>query len=309
MRHADVRRGAHRHAGGLQRRGVAQAVVADRVVLGDLHEGTRQPAEVGGVQRRGVRLPRVLTAEVVVAEGDAVGLAEDRRVRVLVDRGARQRQVGRRVEQALEGDGRSGAVAGHEADDRREVAAGAVAHHGDPRRVGAELGSARDEVDERRVAVVGRRRPAVGRRQPVVDRHHDRADRCGHGAAQPVGALVRAEHPAPAVHVHDEREVALRALRRDVRAGAHRPRRPGRRAVRDPHAGRETAEDGVEHGVVARLRALLQACDAGVVHACDRHPAQRPAEQPYAQVQVCHRATPPVSSPVATPCQARARRP
>ena len=49
-------------------------------------------------------------------------------------------QVGHRVDQRLVADRAGRLVAGHDRDDRREVAAGAVAHHADPAGVAAELG-------------------------------------------------------------------------------------------------------------------------------------------------------------------------
>ena len=62
VRHADVIGHSDVHSGGTQCPGVAQAVVSDRIVLGDLNQGWRQPTKVGRQQWGGIRMFGVLPA-------------------------------------------------------------------------------------------------------------------------------------------------------------------------------------------------------------------------------------------------------
>ena len=107
--------------------GVQLALVAQHVVLGGDDDGGRQPGQVGGAQRRGIRMqPGRGVGRVVVPE-PGHGLAGQQQVvgRILVGRGG-EVGVGDGVDQDLGRDGRA-AGAGPPRDDGREVAARAVA--------------------------------------------------------------------------------------------------------------------------------------------------------------------------------------
>ncbi len=102
-----------------------------------------------------------------------------------------------------------------------DVAARAVAAHGDAVRVRAQLLRVLERPAQRRLAVLDRRRERVLGRQPVVDRQHVRAPVA---AQQPAGGVVGvevADHEAAAVVVDDQR-VRAAGLRRHVVAGLDR---------------------------------------------------------------------------------------
>ena len=169
-------------------------------------------------------------------------------------------EVDRRVDQHLRGDRRRAAVAGHQADDGGQVAAGAVAHDGQPVRVHRQLGRVLGDPLGGGVAVLGRDRERVLGRQPVLDRHDvDAGLRCQPGAP-PLRLAGVAGHPAAAVEVRDDRRRA-RGVRADGRcAAAARCRRPVARAsVIDIRRSGRPVISQTPGSRIRRLRRLLAA--------------------------------------------------
>ena len=190
-------------------------------------ERRRQAAQVFRAQRTRVRI-------IFLGYGVGVIFPEPFHVRArqhvavvgeFLLRRRRQRAIGDRVEQQLEIDRRTAAIARHHRDYRRQVSARAVAADREPRRVRAERRRVFRHPLRRRVAILRSRRKYVLRRQPVIDRHHHASRLVRERAAYPVVTLEIAEHPSAAVEInqHAHRRIALGRIdaRRDVtgRAG------------------------------------------------------------------------------------------
>jgi hypothetical protein len=172
VRHADVLGEPDPVTGVFQGPRVPDSVVAQRVVLGDLDQCRWEARQVVGQDRRGHRRVRVpVRTEVLVAESEHHRRREDGvigaggGVAVEILGGA---QVGRRVDERLVRDPRTTPVAQQLADHRGQIAAGAVAHHGDPGGVRAELGGVPVHPVHGGHAVQHRGREPVQRRQSVV---------------------------------------------------------------------------------------------------------------------------------------------
>jgi hypothetical protein len=185
---------------------VGLALVAEDVALGPDHQGRRQAADEGRPQRRGVRGRAVGPAQVVVpvpahpVRGQVVAVGE------LAPGGGVAGDVQHRVDQQLEGDRGPAAVAGAERDHRGQVAAGAVAGHGQAVLGPAQGGRVGRRPQRGRVRVLDRGRPAVLGGQPVVDRDDHRRGGRGQGPAQRVVAVQGPHHPAAAVEEDHDRE-------------------------------------------------------------------------------------------------------
>ena len=175
-----------------------------RIAFGGLDRGRREAGRVAQ-ERRDARAARIgRRREVVLLVPQQLVAVEEV---ALVGRVPADRQVGRRdgIDQQLEADDRLAGVAQVLADDGREVAAGRVARDRQPRRVGAEQRGVRVRPARRGERVVGRRGEAVLRREPVADVQHDGARGVGERPADAVVRVDRAEQPAAAVEVDDER--------------------------------------------------------------------------------------------------------
>src|SRR5439155_155620 len=131
--------------------GVSLALVAQRVELRGDHQRRRQPAEARGAQGGRVRIPAVLVARrVVVPEPDHVRTGEEVSLGVLPARARLEVGVGGRIDQELVDDVRAAAVAGHERDDRREIAARAVPADGNAPAIRTERGRVLGHPSRRR---------------------------------------------------------------------------------------------------------------------------------------------------------------
>ena len=120
-------------------------------------------------------------------------------------------------------------IARHQRDDRREIAAGAVAEHTDPSRIAAEFLDRRSSPDDRFVGVLDRRREFVFWRQTIARGDHDhpgfvgeraaRLIRDGDAAADPAAAMIIDHHrkrPLALRHEHPRGARAVRARDRDI---------------------------------------------------------------------------------------------
>ena len=116
--------------------------------------------------------------------------------------------IGRRIDEQLEHERRSGSISGEERDGRGQIRARARSADRDPALVDAELRGVACQPRRRREAVVEAGRERVLRRQAVLDRR-DHARRLGGDRfAQLLGVGSRATRPAAAVQV-DERGSAF----------------------------------------------------------------------------------------------------
>ena len=141
-------------------------------------------------------------------EAADVGGGEDRGDGDRPLRGQHVDHLGARVDEDLRGDRRAQAVeavetpvAGHEAHDRGEVAARAVAHDRDARGVEAPGAGVGDERGHGVVAVLRGHRERVLGREAVVDGDHDDRALAGHVRAEPLGLVEVALHEPAAVEV------------------------------------------------------------------------------------------------------------
>ena len=258
--HPRVDAGVDGHAGVRQAGGVGLALVAVTVELGIRDERRGQPGQVGGPQRRDVGVLRGLGArEVLHVQGVPLVLPrQPRPVGEGVPRPRLQRQVRDRVEQQLEGEAGSALVAGALRGDGGEVAADAVAAHGQPRGVDVEqgllvpvlglLGHPAQHVED----LVGLGRVARLGGQRVVDGDHDRPGVVGDSAQGDVVAGQAALLETAAVGV-DER--GQRPGLRPVHPYRHRPGGGVDPVVRDrlhrldsARQSRRPGEDVVERG-------------------------------------------------------------
>ena len=199
----------------LQPRRVRFSLVAQRAVLGADDQRARLPRQVGVEQRREVGVVEIGGRRAVqvhvaldVAPGEQVVLAvlahrvEPRRERVVVViRDGVQQHLRARLEVA--------AVARHERQHCRQVAARAVAEQHHVLGVDILQQRARVQLARHLVAVLGRLGEAVFGCTPVVDRHHAPLQLYGHGGARVDVEVNRAVHPAAAV---EEQDGAARVL-------------------------------------------------------------------------------------------------
>ncbi len=139
------------------------------------------------------------------------------------------RRVDRGIDQELIRDPRAAPVAGEQAGDRREVAAGAVAADGEPRRIDPERRALPGDPGGRGEAILDRGREFVLGRQAVVDRDDGAAGGIGEMAAERVVRFDIADDPAAAVEIDQHRQVRRRrgagaAIEAQRNGAAIRPR-------------------------------------------------------------------------------------
>ena len=105
--------------------------------------------------------------------------------------------IDHRIGEHLQDDLRTAAIAGHQCDDRRQVAAGAVAD--DRQRPGSttDLAGVLGHPRRRRLAVLGSRRPSVLGCAPVIDRHHHATPTRCRSARQTPSWLSRSQSTKP----------------------------------------------------------------------------------------------------------------
>jgi hypothetical protein len=125
-------------------------------------------------------------------------------------------QVQDGAQQHLTGDQGCVPVAGHERDRRGQVAARAVAHHGEVASVGAEVGGAVGRPPGGGVAILDRHRIAVFGRESVLDRRDHHLGLGGQRGAPPFGAVGLAGAEPAAVEVHHQGQHVDRPSRRSV---------------------------------------------------------------------------------------------
>ncbi len=210
----------------LERVCVGLALVSERVERGGDDERRREAGQVLGEQRRHPRIGCVSPRgpEVVVRVPVHLGVGEQEALAEQFSRAVAGRHVGRGIDQQLERRrGSAGArrkLRGH----RRQIAAGAVAAHGDPVRISTEPAGVRERPAERGVGVVDRGgKPMLGR-QPVVDRKYVCAGVAAENSARAV-VRVQVAVEEPATVVEDEQRMGTAGLGRGVVAGAERHRR------------------------------------------------------------------------------------
>ena len=203
-----------RHPGGAQRLRVVLALVTERVEAARDDVGRREPREVLGQDRRHSRVGglRVHASDVVLAEPVHLGLREEEPLGEQLARRALRGHVGDRIDQELEHGPGPAVVHGKLSRHGGQVPARAVAAHGDPLRVGAQLVRSRHRVAERGEGVVDRRRERVLRGEAIVHAQHPRARGAGQHPKRGVVRLEVARHPAAPVVV-DEQRAALRGRR------------------------------------------------------------------------------------------------
>ena len=189
-----------------------------RVALGCLDERRRE-TRGGAEQGRDARAARVgRRREVVLLVPEHLVAVQEVALvgHVVSDRQIRRRD---RIDEQLEAHDRLARVAQVLADDGREVAAGRVAGDGEPPGVGAQQRGVRVRPARRGERVVGSGGEARLGRTAVADVEHDGARGVRQRPADRVVGLDRAEQPAAAVEVDDERPQLLARAGRPVRAG------------------------------------------------------------------------------------------
>ena len=185
-------------------------------------------------------------AQVVVPVPAHPGRGQVEALGVVAPGGGVGGRVQHRVDEQLERDRWPAPVAGAQGDHRGQVAAGAVAGHGQPVLGAAQRGRVARRPQGGRGGVLDRGRPAVLGGQPVAHRHHHRGHGRGQGPAQRVVAVQGPDHPAAAVEedhdrerrlalggVDPQRQLAGRPGHDPVPHRGHRRRRPvqGRRVL------------------------------------------------------------------------------
>ena len=184
--------------------GVRLALVAQRVVTGrDDHRGG-QPRVVVGQERRGEGVPRAgLVLDVVPVEPPHPPGRQEVALGVLRPGGVLAPDVHGRVDEDLVGDLRPAPVAGHERDDRRQVASRGVPRDREALPVRPEVGGVLGEPAGGRVAVLRRRREGALRGEAVLHGGHGATRGARQGPAGGVVRLDAPDDPAPAVEVDD----------------------------------------------------------------------------------------------------------
>ena len=201
-RHLDARRA--------QALRVAQAVVAQRVVLGDDDDRGRKAGKVLRAQRRDLGVAAFGGVGHVLVEEPRHLLGPEHQQLVVpvleVGRGGHV-GVGGRVDEDLRGECRPAAVPRAQRAHGGHVAAGAVAAD-DARRWRFVLGHPRERLE----AVVERHRERVLGRHAVVDADDGRAGAVGQDPAHRVTGRQAVHHPAAAVEPDDRSMRAGRAV-------------------------------------------------------------------------------------------------
>ena len=203
-----------------QSRRVVGGLVAEDLGRADVEERRRQPREVGGAGRCGVRRD-VVGADAVAEQGAPAGLVADPVPHADAVERARRRGAAAVVEhgvvEQLPDECRAAAVARGEGDARRESGAGARAREQEPVGAHAELRRVRGDPLERGVAVLERDGVGMLRRKPVFD--GDQADaEVGHPGERRVEAAepVAEHHAARVEHEHGRQRLRIGgACRRD----------------------------------------------------------------------------------------------
>ena len=185
------------------------------------------------------------------------------------------RRVGRGIDQELTRDPWRALVARQEADDRPEVAAGAVAADREPARIDAERSAVVGDPSRRGEAIIDRRGEFVFRAHAVIDRDNSAFRAVREMAAHRLVALDIANDPAAAMKEHEHGQDAGRhgtvEPRRDRPAGS-RDRdvarlgdrhRVGRERLAPGHEqlARGDGSDRLERGAVRLLDHLEQDLD------------------------------------------------
>jgi hypothetical protein len=243
----------HRDAGRRERTRVRLPLVAQDVLAHGEHERRRQPAQIGRVERRRVRVATVGAVEVEVPVALHVLCAEAEALAALAVGRRVERAVADGVDKRLEAEGGAALVAQPARGHRCEVAAGGVPCDRHAAGIGVELGGVRGEPVHRGAHVVGRGRERVLRGEPVVDARDHGARRVRERPAQRIEAVERADRPAAAVQVGHERQRAL-ALRPER---AHRDRAPGAGQRDVAHLGDVRSRPAQPLGVAIVRRARL----------------------------------------------------
>src|SRR6266508_6329063 len=137
--------------------------------------------------------------------------------------------VERRVDEQLEDERRSTALAGEQGNGRGEIASRTRAADGKAAAVESVLVAVLGDPVGRRVAILEPGGEWMLRRPPVGDGDHGTPTLVREPAADRVGDFERAEHPTAAEEVHEDRARARGV--REVEAGGNVSRGPGQRAV------------------------------------------------------------------------------
>ena len=116
-------------------------------------------------------------------------------------------KVGDGIDQQLELQRRTSAVARHHGDDGREVTARAVTADRDAARVDPELAGVLGDVTRRAVGVLGSRGELVLGREPIVHRYHHAARGIGEATADAIVRVEIADHEPTAVKVDQRRQI------------------------------------------------------------------------------------------------------
>ena len=215
-----VARQCDRHTRLAQPARVGLALIAQRIVLGRDHQSRRQPCQTFGCQGRGVGMAVVRAAQVLVPEPEHRLAGEHVALAVLAVRGCLEVEICDRAEKDLEIRQRDAAVARHQGDHGRQVAAGAVAADGDAAPFQSQRRGAAAHPGEGGERILGGHGKAVLRRTAVVDRDQRTAGGVGQQPAKGVVRLKIADDPAAAVvvHQHRQRAAASGAYRRAAMA-------------------------------------------------------------------------------------------
>ena len=157
-------------AGSAQAQSVGEVLVAEDVQLSNLDVGRRQLGRIGDSRGCGgggyVRATGRVPQQSAPAGDVVVVLLYDVPDDVRIDGGGAV--VQHRIDEDLPGDGRAGVVAGHDRHGGGQAAAGALAHHCDPRPVDAELFGVLVHPPQSGVGILNLRRIAVLGSQPVA---------------------------------------------------------------------------------------------------------------------------------------------
>jgi hypothetical protein len=113
------------------------------------------------------------------------------------------------IDQELKTQRRAPAIARHQTNGARQVAARAIPADREARRISADRSSVRGDPAGGGVAVVGRGRKLVFRGEPVVHRDHDAAGFVGKLAAARLMRVEASRHPAAAVKPQQSRKRRL----------------------------------------------------------------------------------------------------
>ena len=171
MDHAVVPLDGNRHTGFGQPLGIQFAFVPQRVVLGREHHRGRQSAQIALSQRGSQRRVTVeFPGQILSPAPDHVAAGQVESAGVLAVRRRVEVEIQHWVDQQLESQRRSAALAGEQGDRGREISAGTVAAYRDPFRPQCQRFGFVRQPASRRVAVLQTGWKLVLGRQSVLDR-------------------------------------------------------------------------------------------------------------------------------------------